>query len=143
MITSLSAAGAFVRMLRFLRSTRQIENIDQAFSSFSAFPIGMSLSHFDISGHHCSALSIRASQPSFPQVLTPQVFFRSETVHSESMTAIMKTMSTDKAWNILEKSNLTSPALVEVAGGLVGKQSHLRKQPKGYAGLDGATGSPV
>merc|ERR1719395_314589 len=50
----------------------------------------------------------------------------------------MKSMSTDKAWNILEKSNLTTPALVEVAGGLVGKQSHLRKQPKGYAGLDGA-----
>jgi len=67
-----------------------------------------------------------------------EVFFRSETVHSESMAAIMKTMSTDKAWSILEKSNLTSPALVEVAGGLVGKQSHLRKQPKGYAGLDGA-----
>merc|ERR1719265_1467296 len=47
-------------------------------------------------------------------------------------------MSTDKAWNILEKSNMTSPALVEVAGSLVGKQSHLRKQPKGYAGLEGA-----
>merc|ERR1719389_1003115 len=51
---------------------------------------------------------------------------------------MMKTMSTDKAWSVLEKSNLTTPALVEVAGGLVGKQSHLRKQPKGYAGLDGA-----
>merc|ERR550514_152178 len=54
------------------------------------------------------------------------------------MTNIMKTMSTDKAWHVLEKNNLTTPALVEVAGGLVGKQSHLRKQPKGYAGLDGA-----
>merc|ERR1719155_147040 len=50
----------------------------------------------------------------------------------------MKGMSTEKAWKVLEKSNLTTPALVEVAGSLVGKQSKLRKQPKGYAGLDGA-----
>merc|ERR1719217_523657 len=67
-----------------------------------------------------------------------EVFFRSDKVHADSMTAIMKGMSTEKAWKVLEKSNLTTPALVEVAGSLVGKQTKLRKQPKGYAGLDGA-----
>merc|ERR1719258_182903 len=67
-----------------------------------------------------------------------EVFFRSEKVHADSMTAIMKGMSTEKAWKVLEKSNLTTPSLVEMASGLLGKQSSLRKQPKGYAGLDGA-----
>merc|ERR1719401_2355609 len=33
---------------------------------------------------------------------------------------------------------MTSPALVEVKSELLGKQSHLRKQPKGYSGIDGA-----
>merc|ERR1719456_273107 len=47
-------------------------------------------------------------------------------------------MSSDMAWSVLEKNNLTSPALVEVANDLHGKQAHLRKQPKGYAGLAGA-----
>ena len=59
------------------------------------------------------------------------------------MAAIMKGMSTEKAWKVLEKSNLTTPALVEVAGSLVGKQSKLRKQPKGYAGLDGDQGNAL
>merc|ERR1719326_1643922 len=49
-----------------------------------------------------------------------EVFFRSDTAHAESMATIMKGMSSEKAWHVL------------------GKQSHLRKQPKGYAGLDGA-----
>merc|ERR1719426_656160 len=47
-------------------------------------------------------------------------------------------MSSEKAWHVLEKNNLTTPALVEVAGGMFGKQTKLRKQPKGYAGLEGA-----
>merc|ERR550514_1385938 len=54
------------------------------------------------------------------------------------MTNIMKTMSTDKAWHVLEKSNLTTPALLEAANDVHGKQANLRKQPKGYAGLAGA-----
>jgi len=66
------------------------------------------------------------------------VFARSEEAHAESMTSIMKSMSSEKAWHVLEKNNLTTPALVEVAGGMFGKQTKLRKQPKGYAGLSGA-----
>merc|ERR1719182_791907 len=45
-------------------------------------------------------------------------------------------MSTDNAWNVLDKNNLTTPALIEMK--TLSKQSHLRKQPKGYAGLEGA-----
>merc|ERR1719252_543058 len=51
------------------------------------------------------------------------------------MDKMMKTMTTEKAFAILAKNNLTSPSLVEMKKGL---QGHLRKQPKGYAGLDGA-----
>merc|ERR1719171_463581 len=47
-------------------------------------------------------------------------------------------MSTDKAWNVLAKNNLTNPALAEVAKDLIGNKGRLRKQPKGYAGLSGA-----
>merc|ERR1719310_1782712 len=48
-------------------------------------------------------------------------------------------MSSEGAWQVLEKSNLTSPALLEAKSLLQGKQTSLRKAPpKGYAGLDGA-----
>merc|ERR1719456_1622924 len=54
------------------------------------------------------------------------------------MASIMKTMSLEKAWNVLEKDKLTTPALIQATSGLFEKQSKLRKQPKGYAGLEGA-----
>merc|ERR1719389_1536991 len=47
-------------------------------------------------------------------------------------------MTTEKAFMVLAKNNLTNPSLVEVANELQGTKAHLRKQPKGYAGLDGA-----
>merc|ERR1719388_775733 len=47
-------------------------------------------------------------------------------------------MTTEKAFMVLAKNNLTNPSLVEVANELKGTKAHLRKQPKGYAGLDGA-----
>merc|ERR1719146_374386 len=50
----------------------------------------------------------------------------------------MKTMTTEKAFMVLAKNNLTNPSLVEVANELQGTKANLRKQPKGYAGLDGA-----
>merc|ERR1719163_2149762 len=50
----------------------------------------------------------------------------------------MNSMSSEKAWNVLEKNHLTTPALKEMKVNLLGKQAHLRRQPKGYAGLDGA-----
>merc|ERR1719218_539107 len=71
-----------------------------------------------------------------------QAVSRSEKVHTESMAAIMKSMSPEGAWTVLEKHNLTSPALVNLASVLHTKQANLRKTgqtpPKGYAGLDGA-----
>merc|ERR1719252_447441 len=50
----------------------------------------------------------------------------------------MKSMSSEHAWRILDKNNITAPSLVEVKHELLGKQNNLRKQPKGYAGLEGA-----
>merc|ERR1719478_1849059 len=67
-----------------------------------------------------------------------QVFYRSQQMHSESMASMMRTMTPEKAWQVLEKHNLTTPALIEVTSALHGTQARLRKQPKGYAGLDGA-----
>merc|ERR1719502_196990 len=55
------------------------------------------------------------------------------------MAAISKGMTSESAWQVLEKSNLTTPALLEAKSLLQGKQTSLRKAPpKGYAGLDGA-----
>jgi len=68
-----------------------------------------------------------------------RVFARSEQVHSQSLATIMRSMSPRKALQVLEKRNLTSPALVQLTSHLHGKQSNLRKkQPSGYAGIDGA-----
>merc|ERR1719375_333831 len=51
----------------------------------------------------------------------------------------MRSMSPRKALQVLEKRNLTSPALIQLTSHLHGKQSNLRKkQPSGYAGIDGA-----
>jgi len=70
-----------------------------------------------------------------------QVFSRSEKAHSESMAAIMQSMSSQKAWRVLEKNNLTTPALIEVTRDL--RTTNLRKAKpedpkKGYSGVDGA-----
>merc|ERR1740138_23711 len=53
------------------------------------------------------------------------------------MASIMESMSTENAWHVLEKHNLTTPALLQIASDLLAK-GNLRKQPKGYAGLEGA-----
>merc|ERR1719343_1019835 len=47
-------------------------------------------------------------------------------------------MSLNKAVNVLEKSSISTPALIQAANLALGKQTSLRKQPKGYAGIDGA-----
>ena len=39
------------------------------------------------------------------------------------MASIMSGMSAPKAWHVLEKHNMTTPALIEVASELEGKQS--------------------
>ena len=47
-------------------------------------------------------------------------------------------MSPSTAVQVIGKSSLATPELMQVANIALGKQSSLRKQPKGYAGLDGA-----
>merc|ERR1719424_103163 len=67
-----------------------------------------------------------------------EVFFRSEAVHTQSMTSILTGMSPTKAMEILQKTSLATPALMQAADLAFGKQNSFRKQPKGYSGIDGA-----
>jgi len=67
-----------------------------------------------------------------------EVFFRSEAVHAQSMTSILTGMSPIKAMEVLQKNNLATPALMLAADLAIGKHHSLRKQPKGYSGIDGA-----
>jgi len=69
-----------------------------------------------------------------------RVFLRSERAHSASMASIMSSMSSTTAWNILEKGNLTTPALIEMQRQSHGKQSHLRKAAPSpaYKAVEGA-----
>merc|ERR1719409_2261944 len=50
----------------------------------------------------------------------------------------MKGMTVPNAVNVLQKHNLYTPALSQVTGIALKGNNHLRKQPKGYGGLDGA-----
>merc|ERR1740133_497619 len=52
------------------------------------------------------------------------------------MATISQQMSASKAMEILKEKNATTASLIESATAVLGKS--LRKQPKGYAGLDGA-----
>jgi len=83
------------------------------------------------SGQLTSMTSVKAME---------QVFSRSEEAHSMSMSAIMSSMSPTKALQVLEKNNLTTPALIEITTHLQGKQANLRKAAPatGYSGVDGA-----
>merc|ERR1719359_1504432 len=67
-----------------------------------------------------------------------KVFARSEQTHKASMTAIMSSMSIPKAVGVLEKGRLATTAFAQVADMALKGNTHLRKQPKGYAGIDGA-----
>jgi len=68
-----------------------------------------------------------------------KVFARSETAHMQSMSKIMSGMTSNKAWQVLEKHNLTTPALIQIKSRIHGKQSSLRKtSPQGYSGVEGA-----
>merc|ERR1719453_708643 len=53
------------------------------------------------------------------------------------MAAITSTMTVSKAVEVLHKHNLGSAALKEVTDMALGA-NNLRKQPKGYSGIDGA-----
>jgi len=64
---------------------------------------------------------------------------RSGEAHTQSMLSITASMSLTSAVRTLEKSNLSTPELMQVADMAMGKGTkNLRKQPKGYSGLDGA-----
>jgi len=65
-----------------------------------------------------------------------QVVSRSEEQHQKSMDAISSTMSMSKAVEVLQKSTLSTPALVQATDIALAGNAQLRKQPKGYAGLD-------
>merc|ERR1740133_494014 len=88
---------------------------------------------FLISAHAANEASYEQATGMAAVEAMAQVFSRSEKAHTESMTSITNSMTNYKAWKVLETHNLTTPALLEM-----NKQSHLRKQPKGYGGLDGA-----
>merc|ERR1719272_278305 len=67
-----------------------------------------------------------------------EVFSRSERVHVESMADITRAMSINSAVDVVKAREPTNSALVQAANMALGSASHLRKQPKGYGGLDGA-----
>merc|ERR1719375_2797601 len=62
---------------------------------------------------------------------------RSTEAHSQAMASMMQTMSVTEAMEILKKANKSSPTMVQIGDMAMGRQGNLR-QPKGYAGLDGA-----
>jgi len=67
-----------------------------------------------------------------------KVFLRSEKAHQSSMAAITRSItSPEQALEVLKKKNKTSPALLQVADEAFTKRK-LRRQPKGYSGIDGA-----
>jgi hypothetical protein len=67
-----------------------------------------------------------------------KVFTRSERVHQQSMNTMSRAMSVPKAVQILRKSSFNTPVLAQVTSMALSGSSHLRKQPKGYSGIDGA-----
>lgn len=95
-----------------------------------AFAVGSALASSEVSISQDSGMvSAKAME---------HVFFRSEAAHSKSMASITGGMSAKSAWQVLQKSNLTTPALVELTNQHA-KQSNLRKAaPTGYAAVDGA-----
>merc|ERR1719253_2116054 len=69
-----------------------------------------------------------------------KVFVRSQQVQQQSMDSISKSMTQEKALQVLEKSTITTPKLKQVTGLLSNKQN-LRKALQahdGFGGLDGA-----
>eukprot|EP00427_Karlodinium_veneficum_P027639 CAMPEP_0169220120 /NCGR_PEP_ID=MMETSP1016-20121227/20345_1 /TAXON_ID=342587 /ORGANISM="Karlodinium micrum, Strain CCMP2283" /LENGTH=222 /DNA_ID=CAMNT_0009298239 /DNA_START=72 /DNA_END=737 /DNA_ORIENTATION=+ len=63
-------------------------------------------------------------------------FSRSEKVHQASMTSISRSLSFEKSVEVLKKNSKLPPALAQVTNMVLG--GNLRKQPKGYSGVDGA-----
>merc|ERR1719446_304075 len=67
-----------------------------------------------------------------------KVFARSEQTHKASMNAMARTMTTFKAVRILEKNHLNKKEVAQITSMMHHRRHNLRKQPKGYSGIDGA-----
>merc|ERR1719271_688795 len=67
-----------------------------------------------------------------------QVFVRSENAHQASLAKIMQGMSVPKAVGLLQKRHKANTALMMAANMALAGNTRLRKQPKGYSGIDGA-----
>jgi len=94
---------------------------------------------FLVAVHASGELSVERFSSMVSVQAMESVFFRSEAAHSKSMASIMSGMSDKTAWLVLEKNNLTTPALIETTRQLHEKQSNLRKaSPTGYSAVDGA-----
>eukprot|EP00427_Karlodinium_veneficum_P049647 CAMPEP_0169226004 /NCGR_PEP_ID=MMETSP1016-20121227/23508_1 /TAXON_ID=342587 /ORGANISM="Karlodinium micrum, Strain CCMP2283" /LENGTH=858 /DNA_ID=CAMNT_0009304565 /DNA_START=23 /DNA_END=2599 /DNA_ORIENTATION=+ len=67
-----------------------------------------------------------------------KTFSRSEKVHQQSMASISRSLSLEKSVQVLRKHHKLTPSLAQVTSMVLRGHSHLRKQPKGYSGVDGA-----
>merc|ERR1719247_2253533 len=67
-----------------------------------------------------------------------EIFARAEEVHKRAMEGITSNMSVTKALDVIEKGSMNLTDVAEIKTMVLGKNTNLRKQPRGYSGLDGA-----
>jgi hypothetical protein len=92
------------------------------------FSVAVSL-NFDSKGEIVDGVSIETIE---------NTITRSDETHQESMAAISRSLSLAKAVEIMENSSMMTPALSQVTKMALAGTANLRKQPKGYAGVEGA-----
>jgi len=78
-----------------------------------------------------------STQTSSNAKVMEEVFMRSGDTHKQSMESILNSMSLDQAVQSLEKSNISTPELMQVADMAKSKNLRAQPQPKGYKQLDG------
>merc|ERR1719247_1546588 len=67
-----------------------------------------------------------------------EIFARAEEVHKRAMEGITSNMSVAKALDVIGKGSMNATNVAEIKTMVLGKNTNLRKQPRGYSGLDGA-----
>merc|ERR1719247_1474607 len=67
-----------------------------------------------------------------------EIFARAEEVHKRAMEGITSNMSVAKALDVIGKGGMNATEVVQIKSIVLGKNANLRKQPRGYSGLDGA-----
>jgi len=80
-------------------------------------------------GMHLDGLSVQ---------FLSRVFARSAKVHQLSMDSISRSLSLRRSVEVLRKSHRLTPALAQITSMVLAGHTLLRKQPKGYSGVDGA-----